>query len=100
MTDPLKKLNQELEAALINFNSYHSDMDKQRSFYLNSAFYPVKSGEAQNTASSENNLLRVYADMNIDHTSAFPSIKIPTTGATPEERQAASIREKILLSTW
>lgn len=100
MTDTLKKLNSELESALINFNGYHSEMDKQRSFYLNSAFYPSKSGAAPVNADLSNNLLRVYADMNIDHSSAFPNIKVPTTGATPEERQAASIREKIILATW
>ena len=96
----LTKLNRELEDAIVNNTDYHASMDQSRNFYLYSAFYPSKSGQRRNTTDLSNNLLRVYADKNIHFTSAFPTIKVPTTGATPEQRQAASIREKILLGVW
>ena len=96
----LTKLNKELEDAITNNTDYHSSMDQSRNFYLYSAFYPSKSGQRRNTTDLSNNLLRVYADKNIHFTSAFPTIKVPTTGATTEQRQAASIREKILLGVW
>ena len=96
----LGQLNKELDAALVNAAQYHSDMDRYRDFYLHSAFYPNKSGQVKSNNDLSNNLLRVFADKNIHFTSAFPTIKVPTTGATPEQRQAASLREKILMSTW
>lgn len=96
----IEKLNAELEKALMNNTSYHSEMDQNRNFYLYSAFYPSKTGQKRQTTDLSNNLLRVYADKNIHFTSAFPTIKVPTTGATPEERKAASIREKIILGVW
>lgn len=96
----LAQLNQELEAALVNFRQYHTDMDSNFSFYERSAFYPSVSGQTRKSTDLKNNLLRVYADANINFTCAFPTIKVTTTGATPEQRQSASIREKILLAVW
>jgi len=96
----LSKLNKELEDVITNNTNYHASMDQSRNFYLYSAFYPSKSGQRRNTTDLSNNLLRVYADKNIHFTSAFPTIKVPTTGATADQRQAASIREKILLGVW
>lgn len=96
----LTKLNQELDAALVNASQYHSDMDRYLNFYLDSAFYASKTGAARSNKDISSNLLRVFADKNIHFTSAFPTIKVPTTGATPEQRQAASLREKILTSVW
>lgn len=96
----LTKLNKELEDVITNNTDYHASMDQSRNFYLYSAFYPSKSGQRRNTTDLSNNLLRVYADKNIHFTSAFPTIKVPTTGATTDQRQAASIREKILLGVW
>lgn len=96
----LAKLNGELDAALINAAQYHSEMDRYLSFYKSSAFYPSKSGQARSSNDLSNNLLRVYANANINFTNNFPTIKVPTTGATSEQRQAASIREKILQGVW
>lgn len=93
-------LNKELDAALVNSQKYHSDMDRYLSYYLNSAFYASKTGQQRANTDISANLLRVFADKNIEFTSSFPTIKVPTTGATPEQRQAASLREKILNSTW
>lgn len=94
--DYLRNLNSELESALINFSGYHDDMYKYRNFYMNSAFYKRKAGEAPMRSELKTNLLKVFADKNSHHTSPFPIIKVPTTGADPTQRQAASIREKIL----
>lgn len=100
-TDPLLVLmNDELTDAVRNQSSYHNEMDRMLDFYKFSAFYPRKSGERRNTTDAHENLLRVYADKNIQFTSKFPNIKVPTAGRTDADRQAASLREKILLSTW
>lgn len=93
-------LNKELDQALVNSAKYHSTMDRYLSYYLNSAFFASKSGQARTNTDISSNLLRVYADKNIEFTSSFPTIKVPTTGATPDQRMAASLREKILGSVW
>lgn len=100
MNYTLKELNTELSAAIRNFADYHSEMDRHLDFYENSAFFPTKSGQLAGSRDVDDNLLRVFADKNIHFTSAFPTIKVPTTGASPEQRQSASIREKMLLSVW
>lgn len=94
----LGKLNSELESALINWQSRHSKMEMMRSYYQNSVYYAPKNGAAKPKVDLRNNMLRVYADKNIHFTSPFPEMKVPTPGATPEERQAASMREKIILA--
>lgn len=98
MTDltDIEALNKELESAIINFESYHADMEKYRQFYMHSAFYAPKSGARQDKKELHINLLKVFADKNIHYTCQFPNIKVPTTGASIEQRQAASIREKVL----
>lgn len=92
----VKDLNDELERALINFNGYHNRMYKMRDYYINSAFYKPKTGQANNNNYLRANMLKVFADKNIHYTSRFPTIKVPTTGADEQQRQAASVREKIL----
>jgi hypothetical protein len=96
----ITQLNKELDAALVDASQYHSDMDRYLNFYKNSAFFGTKTGQARVSGESASNLLRVFANANINFTSAFPTIKVPTTGATPEQRTAASLREKILMSVW
>jgi len=91
-----KELNDELERAIVNLSEYHNDMTQQQKYYKYSAFYPRKHGDTPNGTDFRINLLKVFADKNIHYTSQFPVIKVPTTGATPEQRQAASVREKIL----
>jgi hypothetical protein len=94
----LDDLNKELESALINWQSRHAKMEQLRTYYQNSVYYAPKNGAAKPKADLRNNMLRVYADKNIHFTSPFPTMKVPTPGATPEERQAASMREKIILA--
>jgi hypothetical protein len=89
----IEKLNAELGDVIINFHEYHKDMDLNRNYYLHSAFYQPKSGESPIRKELVINLLKVFADKNIYYTSAEPTIKVP---GTPEDRDNANIREKIL----
>jgi hypothetical protein len=97
LTDP-KKLNAELQAAMVNLSDYHQEMAKQRNYYMTSAFYQRKSGDTPLHQELSANLLRVFADKNIHYISDFPIIKVPTMGADEYARTAASMREKILYS--
>ena len=89
----LIKENTELGNAITNFQSYQQEMVLMRSYYLNSVFYKPKSGDAAVKKDLTTNLLKVFADKNIHYTSGFPTIKVP---ATANDRQSASVREKIL----
>lgn len=91
----IKDLSGELEDAITNFNGYHASMSLFRNYYQNSAFYKRSSGAVPG-AGLKTNLLKVFADKNIHYTSSEPIIKVPTTGSTDEQRQSASIREKII----
>lgn len=94
----IKDLCSELEDALTNFNDYHSQMSKMLNYYKFSAFYTRKSGGAAGDGFKAN-MLKVFADKNIHYSSREPIIKVPTTGSSPEQRQTASIREKIIYAT-
>lgn len=93
----LKALNKELEDVATNFGSYHSRMKEMLSFYKFSAFYKRKAGDMPTRSELKANFLKVFANKNIYYTSPFPSIKIP---GTPEDRDNASMREKILLGVY
>lgn len=94
--DEITKLNSELSDALTNFHAYHGKIDTMRDYYLNSVFYQTKSGDPLGARELKVNYLRVFADKNIHYTSQFPKIKVP---ANPDDRENASIREKILYAT-
>jgi hypothetical protein len=98
--DDIKRLNTELEGAVLNLTGYHGQMELMRQAYLKSTFYPPLAGQPPSQNDAKTNLLQVFADKNIGYTCEFPTIKVPTTGATPEMRKAASIREKILYAVW
>lgn len=89
----LEALNTELSGAVTNLAGYHSLMQNYVQYYENSAFYPRKGGEKANQNFLFDNYLQVFADKNIQYTSPFPTIKVD---ATPNDRETASIREKIL----
>lgn len=95
----VKELSSELEDAITNFQDYHAEMNTMRRYYKHSAFFKPKSGDSPIKKDRYTNMLKVFADKNIHYTSPFPVIKVPTTGASQEQRQAASIREKILYAT-
>lgn len=94
--NPIEKLNDELSDVVKNFHTYHADMELYRNYYLYSAFYQAKSGDTPMRKDLVINLLKVFADKNIHYTSGFPTIKVP---GSPEDRQNASKREKILYAT-
>lgn len=86
------KLNAELEDAIVNFQGHHQVMANMLTYYKYSVFFAPKNGDPIRKDLTTN-LLKVFADKNIFYTSGFPTIKVL---ATPEDRKAASTREKIL----
>lgn len=88
--------NAELEKVMNDSTAWKNEMDQYREFYQYSAMYPSKSGDSKQKNELRSNMLRVFADKNIHYTSPLPIFKVPTTGADPQMRQAASIREKII----
>ena len=94
--DPITKLNSELSNVILNFHDYHTQMEVMRNYYLTSVFYKPKSGYAAVKKDLTTNLLRVFADKLIHYTSGEPKIKV---SASPEDRQQASVREKIIYAT-
>lgn len=95
----LKSLNDELASAITNMAGYHEQQRQYVKYYRNSVFYQLMPGEKPPKQTLKNNLLYMFANKNIEYISQFPDIKIPTTGADPILREAASAREKILLAT-
>jgi hypothetical protein len=89
----IQELNAELSDAIVNFHDYHSRMNLMRNYYQNSVFYKPRSGEVRSSDDLQANLLKVFADKNIHYTSSEPIIKVP---GTPEDRENASVREKII----
>jgi hypothetical protein len=74
-------------------------MRLSRNFYKNSAFYESQSGDAKSAEYLKANMLKVFANKNIQYTADMPTIKVPTPMGDPEARHKASIREKILHQT-
>jgi hypothetical protein len=94
--EDLRRLNSELESVMMTFNEYHSQMVLYREFYKKSAFYQRQAGDAPTKDRKQRNFLKTFARKNILYTSAFPLLKVPTTGADEMSRKAAAMREKIL----
>lgn len=88
-------LAKELAGAITNLASYHSEMEQFGEFYKKSAFYQRRAGES--TEKLPDNWLKVFADKNVHYTSEFPTLKV---AGSPEDREGANIREKILYAVW
>lgn len=95
----IDELNDELVHAVINFSSYHAKMKQNRDFYISSAYFEREAGQKAIKNDPRANMLRVFADKNIEYTSDPGKMKVLTTGADQQVRQAASLREKIILAT-
>jgi hypothetical protein len=87
----IEQLCSELSSAVTNLASYHSQMETYCQYYRYSAFYERKAGES--TQKLPDNWLKIFADKNIHYTSEMPAFKV---AGTPEDRENANIREKIL----
>src|SRR6476469_5292982 len=87
----IKALNDELSGAISNLAGYHTGMQTYSDFYRYSAFYDREAG--QNADKLPDNYLKVFADKNIHYTSEMPQFKV---AGTPDDRENANIREKIL----
>jgi hypothetical protein len=88
----IEALNHELSGAVNNLSQYHANMQAYCDYYEKSAFYPMQAGESQRFTIADN-YLQVFADKNIHYTSEMPEFKV---AGTPEDRENANIREKIL----
>lgn len=93
MNDPwsMKALNDELSSAINNLSAYHTEMQTYSNYYRYSAFYERQAGQKNDKL--PDNFLKIFADKNIHYTSEMPAFKI---SGTPEDRENANIREKIL----
>lgn len=89
----LSELNSELDDAIMNLSAYHSDMDQYPRFYKNSAFYARRPGDNAASSDVKSNYLKILGDKNIHYTSEMPDFNVV---GTPEDRENANIREKIL----
>lgn len=92
----IKMLCQELTGAVTNLAAYHSAMQRSEEFYERSAFYPRKAGDKPTQNNLFANYIEVFANMNIQYLADMGTIKVD---AQPGDREAASVREKILLAT-
>ncbi len=91
--DQVGQLCLELESAITNLSDYHSDMLTHGDYYRYSAFFGREAGEAADTRKLPVNFLKVFADKNISYVSEMPEFKVL---GTPEDRDNANIREKII----
>lgn len=93
MNDPfsIEALTSELSSAVTNLQGYHSEMENYGKYYRFSAFYQRQAGEK--SVNLPDNYLKIFADKNIGYTSEMPQFKI---AGTPQDRENANIREKIL----
>lgn len=94
------ELNEELEKVMIAQTPWKEKMQQTIEFYKKSVLYAPKDGQTKQSSNLTANLLKVFADKNIQYTSQIPTIKVPTTGADESQRRAASIREKIVYGTY
>ena len=92
-------LTSEFEEVAISMWKHHSAMDEYLDYYQNNVFYAPKAGTNYVQSPVSINLLKVFADKNIDYTSGFPDIKTITSSPDNFERQRAGTREKIVLAT-
>jgi hypothetical protein len=95
----IEALNAELAGAITNLASYHAAMEQYCQYYENSAFYPRKAGDKPSQNYLYDNYLQIFADKNIHYTSGFPTIKVDANPYIENDKQYASIREKILYAT-
>lgn len=89
----IEKWNAELESAVTNLSQYHTDMQMYSEYYKYSAFYGRQAGEAAIQRKQPRNYLKIFVDKNVQYTSTLPEFKVL---GTPEDRENANIREKIL----
>jgi hypothetical protein len=89
-------LDAEFSAVLSYFNDHHSNMRDNLEFYQHGAFYSPKIGDQKQRNKIGVNLLKAFADKNVNYTSIFPTIKVPAPDVTPEGRQVGQQNEKIL----
>lgn len=91
----LTTLDEEFSRILNHFGEHHANMRNSVSFYTHSAFY--QKGNVKNKIGI--NLLKAFADKNINYTSQYPTTKVPAAGTDPMGVALASQNEKIIYGT-
>ena len=91
-----KALDLEFRQVWRNFEQYHNDMIFYLDAYQNNLFYPPKDYQPYKKKIGVN-FLQVFADKMCDYMTPFPKITVP---AVPEDKQGASLREKVLIGEW
>jgi hypothetical protein len=86
----LTTLDEEFSRILTHFQEHHQNQRDNVSFYNHSAFY------AKTKNKIGVNLLKAFADKNINYTSLYPTTKVPSADTTPDGIALASQNEKII----
>lgn len=100
MFKSVAEAEKELEEVMPYFSNLHAEMQMNNEFYQDSVFW--KSTKAAMDKSSRHvaaNMLRVFGDKLITHTSKFPNFKVTPKGTDTYARQTADKREKLLYET-
>lgn len=95
----IRALTTEFEAVAKNMWRFHSDQDMYLDYYQNNVFYAPKQGQKYQQSPLSVNLLKVFADKNVDYISPFPDMKTVTSSPLEFERIKAGTREKVVLAT-
>lgn len=94
-----QSLDSEFTDLLNSHADHHDKMRNMVSFYQTSAFYSQKAGDPKPNSQLGVNLIKAFADKNINYTCKFPTIKVPHKGTDPQVREQCSLIEKVLYAT-
>jgi hypothetical protein len=89
------EFQKEFSTKQIDFNSIHDEMQAYLDGYEHNFYYRQRSNVVKSVKIGVN-LVQVFADKLWHHTSEFPKIHVPST---PDDRDNAEIREKVLIAT-
>lgn len=99
MDSKLEKFEEDLGSLLRVFDEYHSNMETYRDYYNNSVLYAPRPGGRYQSETITVNLMKTFADKNINYLSGLPAIKVPPTSPDEGGRTRADKREKLLYAT-
>lgn len=95
----LEALDAEFSLVLKHFQNHHLTQTSHIDFYLHSAFYKPTLGDKIPKNKVAKNYLKAFGDKNINYTSQFPTIKVPTPDVDKGLQETAQRNEKILYAT-
>jgi len=92
-------LDAEFTKVLNSLADHHDKMRSMVNYYQSSAFYARKAGDPKPNSQLGVNLIKAFADKNINYTCKFPTMKVPHKGTDPQVREQCSMIEKVLYAT-